>query len=62
MSRTIYGPSGGGGPVDTTVIPRYVSNGDDPNTARPSGPGLVIWVGSVTPVNMADGDVRISTS
>lgn len=41
---------------------RSVVNGSSTTTPRPAGAGMVIWVGSVASVNMADGDIRISTS
>lgn len=46
------------GPTTAT----WVFHGADPNVARPTNAGVVVWVGSVEPVNGVGGtDFRINT-
>jgi hypothetical protein len=43
-------------------FPTVVVHGSDDSVARPAGAVLVIWVGTVEPVNGATGDLYIDTT
>lgn len=51
--------TGGGGGGDPATSVYVIVHGSDPNVARTPAAGyaLVVWVGTVHPVNSVDGDV-----
>ena len=40
----------------------YVNHGATAGTARPTGYGAILWVGTVTPTNAVDGDVWVDVT
>jgi hypothetical protein len=59
-SATTPGPRGPAGGPDPGTL-GYVYHGAVADTVRPTGYAAVYWVGSVEPVNMANGDIWTST-
>lgn len=45
-----------------TNIMGYVVHGAVAGTARPTGFGVVMWIGTVQPTNSIDGDIWINTT
>lgn len=50
------GEAAGSGGADPATFPRYVVHGDDADAERPTGDGLVVWVGTVQPNNAITTD------
>lgn len=54
-----------GGALDTLErdqVVGFIAHGDDPYTPRISGYVVIVWEGTVAPVNFEDGDVWINVS